>query len=288
MEVFDYDQVITHSTVFHADDAFGVALCRLLNPEITIIRTLDIEEHIERARNIGKKAIVFDIGLGKYDHHQPDKALRADGTPYCGFGLLWRDFGYLLCEDRDAWEKVDRALVLPIDENDNGVKQNPLSLAIKVMNPNWDENVPENIAFARAMDVAKRILKAHIDSANSSSRAKGHVLSQYTGGEILVLDKSLPWTDVVQKDTRLKDVLFVIYPSERGGWNIQTVTKEKGTFSNRMDFPTEWLGHADPDRGIHFAHTSNFLIACDTKEQAIKVAEEAVEYGRKDHVVYSI
>ena len=55
-----------------------------------------------------------------------------------------------------------------------------------------------------------------------------------------------------------------------------------------MDFPQEWLGHADPERGIHFAHTANFLIACDTKEQAIKVAEEAIKAGKIDTIVASV
>ena len=89
-------------------------------------------------------------------------------------------------------------------------------------------------------------------------------------------------------EERLKDVLFVVYPSKRGGWNVQTVPKVAGQYANRMDFPKDWLGHADPDRGIHFAHTANFLIGCDTLEQAQKVAEEAVEAGKLEAtVVYS-
>ena len=281
MEAFMYDQVITHSTVFHADDVFGVALCRLIDPKIEIIRTLDVEKHLEMAKNVYKKVLVFDIGLGKYDHHQVDKALRPDGTPYCGFGLLWRDFGYLLCPDKTAWEKVDQTLVIAIDKADNGAAQNLLSSTIKTMNPQWDSNVSESVAFGRAMNVAQVILKSHIDHANSIVAARDEVLKQYSGGEILVLDSYLPYQDTVQTDPRLKDVLFVVYPSQRGGWNVQTVTKEPGTFANRMDFPKEWLGHADESRGIHFAHTANFLIACDTKEQAVRVAEEAVEEGSK-------
>lgn len=288
MEVFNYDQVITHSTVFHADDVFGVALCRLIDPKIEIVRTLDVEKCLEMARNVEKKSLVFDIGLGKYDHHQTDKALRPDGTPYCGFGLLWRDFGYLLCPDKEAWEKVDQTLVIGIDKADNGVAQNLLSSTIKTMNPQWDSDISESVAFGKAMNVAQIMLKSHIDHANSTVAARDEVLSHYNGSEILVLDRYLPYLDTVQTDPRLKDVLFVVYPSQRGGWNVQTVTKEPGTFINRMDFPTEWLGHADPDRGIHFAHTANFLIACDTKEQAVKVAEEALEQGLQDRVVYSI
>lgn len=289
MEVFNYDQVITHSTIFHADDVFGVAMCRLINPKIEIIRTLDVDKQLQYSANLGKKALVFDIGLGKYDHHQEDKALRTDGTPYCGFGLLWRDFGYLLCPDKEAWRKVDQTLVLSIDKADNGVAQNILNNSIRALNPQWNSTESENVAFHRAMNVAMILLKGHIEHANAVSDARDEVMANYIGGSILVLDKYLPWADTVQQEERLKDILFVVFPSQRGGWNVQTVPKVPGSFTNRMDFPKEWLGHEDPERGIHFAHTANFLIACNTKEQAIKVAEEAVEAGMQTYqLAYSI
>lgn len=279
MEAFNFDQVITHSTIFHADDIFGVAMCRLINPDIKIIRTLEVDKFVEMANNIGEKVIVFDIGLGKYDHHQENKALRPDGTPYCGFGLLWRDYGYLLCPEKEAWDKVDSAFVLAIDKADNGVAQNLLSSSFKAMNPNWNSVESESVAFHRAMNIAMILLKAQIDQANAAVEAKDMISSFYDGGPILVMDRYLPWTDTVLSDTKFKDVLYAVFPSKRGGWNVQTVPKQAGTFINRMDFPKEWLGHADPERGITFAHTANFLIACETKEQAVKVAEEAVEAG---------
>lgn len=288
MERFDFKTAVTHSTIFHADDVFGVAMCSLIDPKIRVIRTLKPEEIPKEEGPM----IVFDIGMGKYDHHQEDKALRPDGTPYCGFGLLWRDFGYLLCPDQDAWQKVDQALVYPIDKADNGISMNPLSTAIKAMNPNWNSSVSEEVAFWGAVEVATAILKAEILHANAASEAAEAVLDYYLESpteEILILDEYLPWVDAVQKNEKLRNIVFCVYPSQRGGWNVQTVNKEPGSYKNRMDFPKEWLGHADPSRGIHFAHTANFLIACDTKDQAIRVAEEAVEAGKQEYTcAYSI
>ena len=168
------------------------------------------------------------------------------------------------------------------------MKQNLLSQSIKAMNPTWNSDEGELDAFLRAVCVAKDILKAAIDHANAAVEAADAVLENYLASpteEILILDEYLPWSDPVHNEPRLKNVLFVVYPSKRGGWNVQTVPREPGQFVNRMNFPEEWLGHADPERGIHFAHTSNFLIACDTKEQAIKVAEEAVEEGSVPAVI---
>lgn len=39
------------------------------------------------------KGIVFDIGRGKYDHHQRDSRIRENGVPYAAFGLLWEELG---------------------------------------------------------------------------------------------------------------------------------------------------------------------------------------------------
>ena len=308
MKDFNFKRVVTHSTVFHADDVFGVALCKLLasqqdHRDIEIIRTLEPEQYAN------DETLIFDIGLGEYDHHQPDKALRPiedgtytdkDGTekqiPYCGFGLLWRDFGYILCPEQEAWKRVDKSLVLPIDMHDNGVKQNLLSNCIKNFNPTWnvraseDANAFETASFYTAVAVATMTLRETIKQANAAVAAVEEIASCYSASpseQILLLDKYMPYLDAI-RDIKYKDVLFVVYPSERGGWNVQTIPKAPGSYKNRMDFPTDWLGHADPDRGIHFAHTANFLIACDTKEQAIKVAEEAIDIGSSEAVcVYS-
>ena len=319
---FNFKRAVTHSTIFHADEVFGVALCRMINPEIQIIRTLEPEKYAD------DETLIFDIGMGKYDHHQPDKAVRpiTDGyyldkkglrqpIPYCAFGLLWRDFGHYLCSTHLSWERVDRELVIPIDKADNGVGTNPLSLMIKNMNPAWDRKslklplvgvtyglkstsreLVDGIdfiddAFNWAVMVAMSCLSATVAQAEASVRALIGVSEAYLSSpseKILVMDKYMPYLDAIKSD-KYKDCLFVVYPSQRGGWNVQTLPKEPGVLENRMDFPKDWLGHADAERGIHFAHPSNFLIACDTKEQAIKVAEEAIDIGSSEATcVYSI
>ena len=54
----------THSGKFHADDVFSSALLLYLNPEITILRGNKVPEDFD--------GIIFDIGRGRYDHHQKD------------------------------------------------------------------------------------------------------------------------------------------------------------------------------------------------------------------------
>ena len=38
---------------------------------------------------IPQDALIYDIGRGKYDHHQEDAELRENGIKYSSFGLLY-------------------------------------------------------------------------------------------------------------------------------------------------------------------------------------------------------
>ena len=78
-------KAFTHSGKFHADDVFSSALLLYLNPQITITRGNRVPEEYD--------GIVFDIGRGRYDHHQRDSRVRENGVPYAAFGLLWEELG---------------------------------------------------------------------------------------------------------------------------------------------------------------------------------------------------
>ena len=275
----------THGSVFHSDDVFAAALLLMLNPEIKIERVNKVLPGME-----AENTIVFDIGEGEYDHHQVDRTLRymTDGyyfdkegrmsaIPYCSFGLLWRDYGYLVCDSAKAWAKVDKTLVLSIDKADNGVAGNTLSSVISDMNPCWDEDQSDAARmgkFLGAVTFATGILKRAIAKANSESRAEEFVLnSKVVDGNILVLDRYLPWTDVVIE--QMPDILYVVFPSARGGYNVQTVPDAPGSFNGRKLFPSKWLGNPDKSLGMTFCHPGNFLLATETLEQAINCAKIA-------------
>ena len=100
----------THSCKFHADDVFSAALLLYLNPEITITRGSRVPEDFD--------GIVFDIGRGRYDHHQKDSRVRENGIAYAAFGLLWEELGSEILGEELA-QKFDEAFVQPLDNNDN-------------------------------------------------------------------------------------------------------------------------------------------------------------------------
>ena len=171
-----------------------------------------------------KRQIVYDIGFGMFDHHQEPREYRANGVPYAAFGLLWRVLGPGLVGERQA-RLIDENFIQPLDLNDNTGEQNSLCDAIGFFNPVWDSKEDQDACFFQAVAVAKQILEHQIDAANAVNRADEKVQQAYRNSRdgIVVLPCYLPWKNGLYKT----DALFVVYPSQRGGWSAQCVTDHK-------------------------------------------------------------
>ena len=134
------NSAITHGGKFHADDVFSTALIKKVNPGINIVRTFEIPDDFD--------GIVFDIGFGKYDHHQEGADVRDNGLPYAAFGLLWRDFGVTVltgagCLPAQAAKEAarfDEGFIQALDHSDNTGYQNQLADVISDFNPSWDSD----------------------------------------------------------------------------------------------------------------------------------------------------
>ena len=281
----------THAGVFHADDVFAAALLQIINPNIRINRVLSVTDIEDSDDNL-----IFDIGLGNYDHHQKDKILRpmTDGywlnkangevqaVPYCSFGLLWHDYGKLLCPSQKAWKKVDRDLVIGIDRSDNGIGFNAIASAIGTFNPAWNKyDADPDLCFESAVSVASVIIGNYVDRANAEADAEKLVLSSKVIDDcILVLDKYMPFTDTVIE--QMPNILFVVHPSNRGGYSVQAVPVSQGSTEKRKLFPTKWLGNPDASLGMFFCHPGNFILSTETEPQAIHCARLAAGIGNKE------
>ena len=86
-------------------------------------------------------------------------------------------------------------------------------------------------------------------------------------------------------ETRLykTDALFVIYPSQRGGWSAQCVTDHK-TKKPKLPFPQSWAGQPQEVieqksgiEGISFCHASRFLITAKDKETALAACRQVLK-----------
>lgn len=268
-------KAFTHGGLFHADDVFSTALLKYLYPEIEVIRGYQVPENFD--------GIVYDIGLGKYDHHQADRRVRDNGIPYAAFGLLWEEFGAGIVGAKEA-KKFDEEFIQPLDLSDNTGKMNLLSLTISDRNPNWKESdVDGNERFEEAVAFAGEVLKYRFAQILAEKEAYQQVqeCARNAKNKVMFLEKVMPWRDAVKGF----DCEYVIYPSLRGGYNIQGVPKEDGDgLELKRPFPEAWRGYRSEElqkitgiQGISFCHTAGFLCAADTLDVAYEVAKKAME-----------
>lgn len=261
---------ITHAGIFHADDIFSTALLRIMNPEIEISRAIVVPEGINV--NSTEGTVVYDIGDGIFDHHHGELTVRENGIPKAAFGLLWEHYGRELVIDEAAWQSIDDDIVSYIDRHDNGYEMgNPLSVIFGMFNPFWDEPASADVRmdkFITAVTIAEELLKRAIDRANSTSRARNTVREYYNASEtkankILVMERFAPWKEWTTEE----EVHFCVYPSERGGWCIQSYD------SSKYPLPEEWVTNLP--EGMTFCHKGRFLAAVTSKELAVIYALKA-------------
>jgi uncharacterized UPF0160 family protein len=262
----------THNGKFHADDVFGAALLKIVKPDIIIKRVAAVPE--------GFTGMAFDIGHGRFDHHQADAEIRENGVPYAAFGLLWREFGEQLllkgCSPEDAAKAAahfDEKFVQPLDEDDNTGCGNQLAGAIASFNPVWDSDEDPDVCFAQAVEFASAILHRKLEGMFSESRAKSFVTEALEKSEdgIVVLPHFAPWKTVLVPSP----AKFVVYPSQRGGYNAQAIPETLDGEGVKCPFPLEWAGKESEElqassglKTLRFCHRGRFLAAADTLEDA--------------------
>ena len=282
-----FPQAMTHAGKFHADDVFSTALLKILVPNLSVRRVFNVPEDFE--------GIVYDIGLGEFDHHQNDVPVRENGVRYAAFGLLWRAFGKEIMkkgvpeEYLDAEvQRFDEKFVCPLDLDDNTGCGEPIADIIGQFNPLWDSTEKPDTCFFRAVAFAKIILENKFAGIFGIYRARklvAEALEESGGGDIVVLNTYAPWRSVLI-DSNAK---FVVYPSQRGGWSAQVIPVSSEDNTPRCPFPESWAGKPAEElpeisgiAGLRFCHHGRFLVSTNTPAQAkeacrIALAKEAMK-----------
>lgn len=265
----------THGSKFHADDVFATAVLQIISPGIKIERGPGVPQDFD--------GIVYDIGGGRFDHHQEGKEYRSNGCPYAAFGLVWREYGAAFIGEEEALE-FDRKFIQPLDESDNTGKENVLASIIDEFNPGWDSGKSYDGCFWKAVGFAKQILENHFEAVQGISRAKNLVRDAMADGDgsVLVLPVYAPW----KKEVAGSSYKFVVYPSSRGGYSAQGVPVSAEDKTLVCPFPGEWCGKKPEElvriTGIHtirFCHPNAFLVAADLEEDAVRAARLAIASG---------
>lgn len=274
MNIINIAQGITHGGVFHADDVFSAALLKLINPDVEIKRVFSVPKEVD------EDTIVFDIGFGEFDHHQANAEVRENGVKYAAFGLLWRAFGYMLLSESDVL-RFDNIFVQPLDNADNGGSNNLLSQVISSRVPNWnDEDQDINKAFFASVDYAKDILEREVKRLQAEAKAEEIVQAalRESKDDIVVLQSFVPW-NVILVPSNAK---FVVFPSNRGGYNAQAIPTTLSGRDQKVPFPKEWT-ETKPEligQDVTFCHPGRFFIATNTLESAVETCKKAVAYSK--------
>lgn len=291
---------ITHSGTMHADEVFATAFLDLYKHDVILMRVPHVEED-----KIRKDAIVYDIGRGKYDHHQEDAEVRENGIKYSSFGLLFREYGkdYLKSikiEDiDDVYIGIEKELIEGIDAIDNGqfpeitatYKVKTISDMIKLFNPSYGSNETEREQFIKAVSLAKMIFQETVCNVVGKVKAKKIVLEKIKRADkdYLELEEYLPFEETILKCEEANHILFVMYPSNRGGYGIKTIKKSSDDKTDRLSFPESWAGLDGEElakvsgiKDISFCHSNRFLVTCNTKEAAYQVLDKVISDYKKD------
>lgn len=292
---------VTHGGLFHTDDVMATVILKKLFGDFSLCR-------VDRLpKNLPDDILIYDIGSGKFDHHQKGgNGTRRNDVPYAAAGLIWREYGKRvlrkICEDitddqlESVWRILDRELIAGIDAVDNGVypkvdypvKLASISAVISSFNPTWDSEESFDNAFLKAVSFAESIFDNFLRNAVADVKAKDIVeqgIEESEGG-IMLFEEFIPWVKFIHRsrNPKAKEILFVVFPSARGGWMWQAVTDGIGSREFRKPVPKQWHG-ASPDElwimtGAHtanFCHQTGFCGGAETMEDAIKMARVAID-----------
>lgn len=267
------NEAMTHAGRFHTDDVFSAALLKILNPQIIIVRRNAVPD--------GYQGLVFDLGDGTYDHHGERASYRANGVQYASFGLLWKQYGCYLVNEKES-KSFDESFIQPLDFQDNNGGNNLLCRVITQFNPKWDEeNANSDEAFFWAVEFAKNILENEIMSMHSTEHAEQIVLECLMKSKdgIVVLPTGMPWKALLVPS----DAYYVVYPSPRGGYNAQAIPISVDSQQCKKPFPEQWRGKREELsevsglEGMIFCHSHGYLLAAETAETAVRACKISME-----------
>jgi len=286
---------ITHNGLFHADDVFATAwLSKYFNLDVcenNFHRTNDIKQ----CEMDNPDIIIYDIGLTYskskkiFDHHQKDKPHRDNGYPYAAFGLIFQEYNDL---PEFVYNTLVNRLVIPIELADNGMAQidvphYSINHVINLFNHiNDDNNTCRYANFIEAVKIASIVIDKEISLAiKQEEDYKSIISSKIIDNHILVMDKCYSgWQSAILNTPDLNNILYVIYPGLRGGYQIQAVPDKIGSFGMRKPLPEEWRGKDKNELNklinlddVIFCHPAGFIGGAESFNSAIKMAKIAIQ-----------
>jgi len=290
--------------------------------QLPVVRTRT-QDVINEAKIVVDVGGTYEPQLHRYDHHQstfvstysedyPEIKLSSAGLVYKHFGdaVIEALCGKLSEKALAAIkQKTYDTLIRELDALDNGVQVadvpryrivTHLGSRVGRLNPSWlEESTPqlENANFKKAMHLAAQELTDVITGYCASWLPARSIVEDaldcrektHESKEILKLPRFCPWQehlfDLEEEFDKHREPLtkYVIFQDSRGGWRIQAVPKERGSFANRLALPEAWRGKREEELsnlsgidGCVFVHAAGFIGGHRTEEGAMSMARSAL------------
>lgn len=287
--------VAVHGGEFHADDAACCALLQLTygTENVSVKREFKIEstKGLDFILDIGQIDEVSD-NLVRLDHHpasgrQEDKGVLTtvkDGSgedvsiPHCAFTklaqLVWED------ESQEVQDELLQVILIPLAMQDNGIEVSgyaPRAFPFPFVHPfngAWDEDGSPKAQYERfmqAVDIVRQVLERIIIRTHSKFAAAEIVSTAISDSKdgVVVLPRFAPWQDyVLAANDGNPTWKLVLFPSNRGGFMLQVVPKEAGSFASWVNIPES----VEDCEGFVFTAHGAFA-GFDTCEQALVAAK---------------
>lgn len=298
-----YDaNLITHTGTFHADEVLAtVILSKTFFGIATVLRTVAVPEE----KFVEIEPIIYDIGGGKFDHHQKGgNGTYENGVPYASAGLVWKEYGLKILfntfndaadtEIKFIFDYIDKNLIQGVDAYDNGVlpkadypvQSMNFSEIIRNFNPTWNSEESSDSAFIQAVNFAEVIFDKLIETAYAKAKAESIIKGAIRNSErgIMILSQQIDWQDALftSNNPKAKEINYVIYPSNRNDYKVRCVPDELNGFGQRMPLPVKWRGLKNEElqkcSGVSdaiFCHPNGFIAAAKTFKGALELAQLA-------------
>ena len=288
----------THNGFFHADDCLAVAALSMLFPDYEIIRTRDkaILETCDILVDVGG---IYDPDINRFDHHFPNGPTYDDGLLMSSFGLVWKKYGELICQNKEIMTSIQSSLVRPVDAADNGVaihcrqRSAPevsmlsLSAVLAVMNAN-DIN-DANEVFAEQVEWCRKLINRFIANARQRIESREIVRHAYAYAvkkdtHFMEIPKASKWEEALYSLDKSSRIFYVVFP-HNNQWYLRCVSRTPHSYTPRKKLPIHWAGLRDEDfsatvdveDGV-FCHHAAFVCAAKTRKSILKITELAIQY----------
>lgn len=236
---------------------------------------------VDRVRGLIDSQIVQ--GIDALDEHW---------TPELG-GQPTQD-GYAWAGD-GTWAGPSQGMPLPSGRPGTAMT---LSAVISGFNPRYDEpSTPadRDAAFEAAVNFMEMVLRRAILAEAATIVAEEEVLGARTAvpqdsrDTVLILPRFVPWQDAVLLRPDQAQLLYVVFPSERGGYCLQQIPVRPGAGEGRKPLPAEWAGRRGQnladitglplgDGPEVFCHAGRFVGGAKTLSDVMNLARLAVEH----------